>query len=264
MSIPLFSFPFYVADYRDSETRLAMSLMERGLYLELLIFHYKEGSLPSDLATLVKVAGCTQEEFDGCWARVQRNFTTSAELPGRLVNAKVLEVLAKIEPIREARRQAGVRSAASRRRKFGTASPTERVRNVEPEGEQSQQELYPPLNSSPRPAAPAPVVRWKSDEAFVRFVGAYNATGAALIDEDFSKAFEFCWKTLDWEQKSLRMKAVESHTAEYQAEPRFVPKPLAFLEQEWKRPVRPPAGSGKAASKQAAIDDSWGGVRAAR
>ena len=35
--------------------------------------------------------------------------------------------------------------------------------------------------------------RWMTDEVFVRFRARYLETGAALIDEDFSEAYEFCW-----------------------------------------------------------------------
>lgn len=118
---------------------------------------------------------------------------------------------------------------------------------------------------SPAPLPPPrmiPPIRWKADEVFGRFVTQYLATGAALIDEDFTPAFEFCWKTLDWEQKLERMKALEAHMPEYQTEPRFVPKPLAFLEKEYKRPIRPPVKGTGVSSKQAAIEDSWGGARA--
>jgi len=84
------------------------------------------------------------------------------------------------------------------------------------------------------------LVRWKSDEAFCRFVARFIETGAAVIDEDFSEAYEFVWKRLDWEQKAARVKALEEHMVEYTGNPRFVPKPLAFFDKEWKRPVRPP------------------------
>ena len=82
--------------------------------------------------------------------------------------------------------------------------------------------------------------RWRADEDYVRFTVQYQTTGAALIDDDFSEAYEFCWIKLDWEQKLARVKALDNHLGEYAANPRFVPKPLAFLEKEWKRPVRPP------------------------
>jgi len=81
--------------------------------------------------------------------------------------------------------------------------------------------------------------RWKHDEAFMRFTVDYLATGGAFVDEDFREAFEFCWKTLDFEQRLARMAALKNHAEEYHSDPRFVPKPLKFLRTEWERPIRP-------------------------
>jgi hypothetical protein len=82
--------------------------------------------------------------------------------------------------------------------------------------------------------------RWKHDEAFMEFVVDYLATGGAFVDEDFREAFEFCWKTLDFDQKLARRGGLTKHAEEYHADPRFVPKPLKFLRTEWERPVKPP------------------------
>jgi len=108
----------------------------------------------------------------------------------------------------------------------------------------SQQPVTAPLVAAPRPVPVIPtpaasVPRWARDEVFVRFRARYLETGAALIDEDFSEAYEFCWKTLDWEQKAERMKSLETHFEEFRADPRFVPKPVKFIEKEWKRAVKP-------------------------
>lgn len=89
--------------------------------------------------------------------------------------------------------------------------------------------------------ADAPRQQWKSDEPFVRFVIDYRSTGAPLIDEDFTEAYTFGWKPLDWEQKSERVKALAERIGQFSQEPAFVPKPVKFLKQEWKRPLRPSA-----------------------
>ena len=114
------------------------------------------------------------------------------------------------------------------------------------------------------PAPPPRAMRWKTDDLFYRFVERYKETGAAVIDTDFTEAYEFCWKTLDWEQKAVRVKALEVHHGEYTSNPRFIPKPLAFLEKEWQRPVRPPAKATAGPNRQAQIEEDWGGARATR
>ncbi len=82
--------------------------------------------------------------------------------------------------------------------------------------------------------------RWKRDVEFAAFASQYGTMGAALIDEDFSEAYEICWKTLDFEQKAKRIVALAEHASEYADNPRFTPKPLKFLQSEWARPRRPP------------------------
>ncbi len=86
--------------------------------------------------------------------------------------------------------------------------------------------------------------QWKKDDVYARFVADYLGTGAALIDADFEDAYEFAWRRLDFEQKLDRVNALNRHSAEYHADPRFVPKPRKFLETEWERPVRPTASRG--------------------
>ena len=102
----------------------------------------------------------------------------------------------------------------------------------------------------------AGVIKDENDPTFAQFVERYMHTGAAMIETDFSAAFEYCWKTLDWEQKAQRVAALELHFDEYQNNPRFVTKPLAFLEREWQRPVKPPARSA-AANRQDEINRQW-------
>ncbi len=85
----------------------------------------------------------------------------------------------------------------------------------------------------------APENGWKSDEPFARFVVDYKSTGAAVIDEDFTEAYAFGWKPLDWEPKAMRVKALAERLAQFTKDPAFVPKPVKFLKQEWKRPLRP-------------------------
>lgn len=97
----------------------------------------------------------------------------------------------------------------------------------------------PPAAPERAGALPFTNQRWKGDEQFARFVADYLATGAALIDSDFSKAYEVCWKRLDIQQKLDRVAALVRHSEEYHSDPRFVPNPLKFLETEWQRPVRP-------------------------
>lgn len=114
------SYPWYVGDWRASETRLDLSLEERGLYRELLDFCYLERSLPTDERKLARIVNCSDEEFQRCWAQVKPLFN---ELNGRYHHRKVDEVLGRLDGYTEQRRQAGI--ASGERRRTSVPSPVE-------------------------------------------------------------------------------------------------------------------------------------------
>lgn len=105
----------------------------------------------------------------------------------------------------------------------------------------------PAADESPAPPpslVPAP--EWRGDQAFSAFADLYRSTGAPVIDEDFTNAWMFVWKRLDWEQKAQRQKALDLRIAEGAwDDPRYIPRPEKFLTTEWKRPL-PPKGKSKA------------------
>lgn len=111
-SFTLHSYPWYLANWRGSETRIELNLEERGLYRELLDFHYSQGSLPDDDRKLLAIVGCTEKEFNRAWPAVRPHFVAR---DGRLEHPKVLQVLETLEGYREQRRQAGKLSGERRR-----------------------------------------------------------------------------------------------------------------------------------------------------
>ena len=133
------SYPWYLEDWRNSGTRLNLTLEERGLYRELLDFCYIERSLPTDERMLARIANCSDDEFQRAWPRVKIQFN---EADGRLIHQKVEQVLAKLDGYREQRRQAGRLSGESRRNKTNERSspvqvslpknPTKHEGNCEP------------------------------------------------------------------------------------------------------------------------------------
>ncbi len=112
------SYPWYIADWRDSETRLNLTLEERALYRELLDFCYLERSLPVDERKLARIANCSDAEFTRCWTQVKPLFN---ELNGRYFHPKVTEVLGKLDGYKEQKRLAGI--ASGERRRNGRSTP---------------------------------------------------------------------------------------------------------------------------------------------
>jgi hypothetical protein len=111
---------------------------------------------------------------------------------------------------------------------------------------------------SDQPSAVSLPGRWRADTVFVKFQVDYLAMGAAMIDDDFARAFEFAWKKLDYEQKLARVKSLEQHQEEYSSDPRYIPKPLKFIQTEWERPPKPKSpGVGRpAVSLYKRVDDN--------
>ena len=87
---PTETYPVYVYHWRESETRMRLSLEARGLYWELLFYAAIEGSLPISPRNLAQISGCTERKFKILWPELEKCFV---ERDGRLHNAKVDKVL---------------------------------------------------------------------------------------------------------------------------------------------------------------------------
>ena len=137
------SYPWYIADWRESETRITLSLAERGLYRELLDYCYLEGSLPIDHIRLSRLCCCSPEEFESSWPAVVSLFQLDGE---RFTHAKVNEVRTKLEAYHEQKRHAGSASGQARRQRPFNGRSNETPTHLEP-----------PPSPSPAPSpAPAP------------------------------------------------------------------------------------------------------------
>jgi uncharacterized protein YdaU (DUF1376 family) len=107
------SYPWYVSDWRNSETRLRLPLEARAIYRELLDYIYfnNAASLPTDHEQLRKIAECSAEEFDRSWLEISRLFYEDG---GRLRNRKADSVVVKLDDYSAQRRAAGKASAKAR------------------------------------------------------------------------------------------------------------------------------------------------------
>lgn len=131
------SYPWYIADWRQSETVARMTLSQKGLYRELLDYCYLEGSIPDDRRLLLKIAGCNMEaEAEHCVstgealpehslrtarARLGHDLSTVLALfehnvsTHRFHHSKVEEVRTKVLSYHEQKRHAGAKSGQARR-----------------------------------------------------------------------------------------------------------------------------------------------------
>lgn len=81
-------FAFYPADWLTDERVRLMTLQQRGLYVELLCYQWREGSLPADPETLAKILGIQPKVFATLWDdRLAGCFSPSSA--SRLVNPRL-------------------------------------------------------------------------------------------------------------------------------------------------------------------------------
>jgi len=108
----LHSYPWYPADWRDSETRAAMSMEEHGIYRELLDYCWVEGTLPTSHKLLIKLTGCTAEEWERSSASALTKFE---EIDGRLHHRRVDDRRPELVRWHEQKAEGGRRSGEVRR-----------------------------------------------------------------------------------------------------------------------------------------------------
>ncbi len=127
------SYPWYIADWRNSETRLGLSLAARGLYRELLDYCYMEGSLPANREQLVSIAGADGKQTRYCLDAVLKLFVLKEGTNGpRYHHIKVDEVRSKLLLYHEQKAHAGVKSGQSRRERAFNERSGENRTDVEP------------------------------------------------------------------------------------------------------------------------------------
>ena len=149
------SYPWYIADWRESETRIRLSLAERALYRELLDYCYLEGSIPTDHVQLSRIAGCSVSEITHHFKVVRDLFYAK---DGRLAHAKVDEVRAKLETYHKQKKHAGAASGRARRQRALNGRSNEADTGLEPSPAPSPAPSHTEDPVRLPPAPPKPVV----------------------------------------------------------------------------------------------------------
>jgi uncharacterized protein YdaU (DUF1376 family)/ribosomal protein L37E len=199
-SFALHSYPWYVADWRESETRIEMTLEERGAFREAIDYCYREGSLPNDRRKLLAILACTEEEFTRAWPAVEAQFIKTED--GRLENHRVNEVLPELERWHEQRRKAGRVSGLKRRkntRKRAEQPLNGRPTVTEPEHEPSTSSSTPTPTSASASAPPPPVADASVVVPVVELSGSLQEPGPTTTTTSWwtQADFEAAWEILD-------------------------------------------------------------------
>lgn len=109
-------FPFYVSDF-DGDTR-HMAVESIGIYIRLLIYQWTNGKIPSSEAMMVRIAGCSRDQFMESWENeIGQCFEQIGDGAVTSFRNKRLHIeRQKVLAATEQRRQAGKKSGESRRK----------------------------------------------------------------------------------------------------------------------------------------------------
>ena len=87
-------FPLYVDDLEGDAKYRALSYAGRGIYLTLLCWQWREGSIPSNIRELQRALLVTRKSDSYQLKKVVRTCFVSAGIEGQLVNRRLAEVYA--------------------------------------------------------------------------------------------------------------------------------------------------------------------------
>lgn len=105
------AFQFYAADYLADEHVQVMTLEQEGIYVRLLSYCWREGSIPADIAMLSRL--CKNAPSDSISVVVQR-FEAHPARPDRLVHPRLEAERAKQAEFSENKARAGRKGARQR------------------------------------------------------------------------------------------------------------------------------------------------------
>jgi uncharacterized protein YdaU (DUF1376 family) len=83
------AFQFFAADFLADENVALMSTFEIGTYVLLLLFAWREGSIPANENDRAKLCRSPVHHHRKAWERVKRCWQTDPENPDRLINSRL-------------------------------------------------------------------------------------------------------------------------------------------------------------------------------
>lgn len=230
--VGIISYPWYVSDWFNSETRLSMNAAEKGIYRDLLDYCWLEGSLPSSPKLLRNISNSSPKEFSKSFSAVRKCFY---EKEGRLFHRKVDDKRKELITYRKGRIEAGRKGGLS------ASSPQAKLEHdvqakLKPSPPSPSSSSTPPVTEKTPAAVPLPK-GYALDELYAQFREACGWLG--LIESDFTGDAWWAWCILDSQQKIAAIAGIVL-LRESGADPALVKRPKRWLsDREWTR--KPPA-----------------------
>lgn len=122
-------FPFYVYDFWQDESVLAMTFEQVGLYLRLLSLQWIEGSIPADGDRVSRIVGLSSDALATLWPALAPCFPPVENDPTRLANPRLVGIVDQQTEVHRKVVEAGRLGGAATRRRFSTAPATHQHRS---------------------------------------------------------------------------------------------------------------------------------------
>lgn len=96
---------FDVTDWLVSRSVQLMTRIERSIYIDLLCYQWRDGSVSADLEELALILHVPFEDMEKAWIRISKNFEPHPSMPGQLVNMRLHQEAQNARDKRETNRQ---------------------------------------------------------------------------------------------------------------------------------------------------------------
>jgi uncharacterized protein YdaU (DUF1376 family) len=113
------AFQFYPSDFLVDENVVMMGMAERGVYITLMSYCWREGTIPADVVRLSRFCNLDEQTMAPLWTVVQVCFEQSAEDASRLVHPRLETERAKQAAWREKSALGGRTSRNNARKSSG-------------------------------------------------------------------------------------------------------------------------------------------------
>lgn len=120
------SLPLYTADFLTDENVVGMTNEEVGIYIKLLCYEWREGSIPDDKERLAHMVSCGKKRFSRIFLKISPLFLKKTDDGGRLVHPRSEKERKKLLEKREVATEKGKKGAKARwERRDGRPAPPE-------------------------------------------------------------------------------------------------------------------------------------------
>lgn len=233
MSLPYYQ--MYPKDFENDAEVLPLNSSERGLYFWCLNRSWMDDGLPETPAKIsLLLPAAMLGSFYSDWPSIEKFFPWATDKRRRSNRQEVERAKAKQKS--NINRTNGLKGGV-RLARVGDgreANGSLRASDISP--------LISVSVSEKKEGCGGKTLHWSADDHYEPFVAAYREARFGTLDTEFASAF-FAWNRLapDQRQKAtdgVRQRLIHGHWDP--GEPQFIMAPAKYLQNEWRRDIKPP------------------------